>query len=60
MTNNIKENKIEILKFSYWEHFKFAKDMSHIYPPEHVKMKELQGTINDIAAEIKQLTDENE
>lgn len=59
MDNNIKEIRILILKHSYWEHFKFAKDVSHIYSPEHEKIIELQKTINQISEEIKQLSDEN-
>ena len=45
--------KLEILQYSYWEHFKAAKDLSFILPIEHPKRVELQNTINSLIVEIK-------
>ena len=48
----------EILQGSYWEHFKKAKDLALIYPPEHKKRKELELALNEISAKIKKATPE--
>ena len=45
--------ELEILQYSYWEHFKVAKDLSFILPIEHPKRVELQNTINSLIVEIK-------
>lgn len=42
----------EILQYNYWEHFKKAKDISLIYPPEHPKRIELQKNIDELLAKI--------
>lgn len=45
--------ELEILQYSYWEHFKAAKDLSFILHIEHPKRVELQNTINSLIVEIK-------
>lgn len=44
--------KLEILQASYWEHFKAAKDLALIYPPENEKIKRLTKTINELSEQI--------
>lgn len=43
---------LEILQFSYWEHFKAAKDLSLIYPPEHQKRVALEKALNEIQQKL--------
>lgn len=50
-----KQIKIELLEYSYWEHFKFAKDLSLILPLEHPKRKLLDEEITKILKELNQL-----
>jgi hypothetical protein len=47
--------KIEILEYSYWEHFKVLKDVALILPIEHPKRKKLENTINEILKELHEL-----
>jgi hypothetical protein len=47
--------KFEILQYSYWEHFKSAKELSLVLPPEHPKRILLQKESEKILAEIKEL-----
>lgn len=49
------EIRLEILKCSYWEHFKLAKDLSLILPVGHYKRKIIEKEINDISEEIKRV-----
>lgn len=50
MTESI---RLEILRFSYAEHFKAAKEIALILPPEHPKMKLLYKNADKILEEIK-------
>ena len=43
----------EILQQSYFEHFKAAKDLAHVFPPEHPKRVKLQIAIDEILFKIK-------
>ena len=45
---------IEILQYSYWEHFKAAKDLALILPINHPKRIELQNAIDSLSIKIKQ------
>lgn len=45
--------RLEILQCSYWEHFKAAKELALIFPPEHHRRIALQDEINKILDEIK-------
>lgn len=49
------ELKIEILEYSYWEHFKALKDIALILPIEHPKRKKLEKAINEILKELHEL-----
>lgn len=44
----------EILNFSYWEHFKKAKDLSMIYPPDHPERVLLQQVMDEMILKINQ------
>lgn len=44
--------KEEILRFSYWEHFKAAKELALIFPPDHPKIIGLNKSINEILEKI--------
>ncbi len=45
--------KHEILSASYWEHFKFAKELSLILPIEHPKRRLVNKNLNEISESIK-------
>ena len=47
--------KLEILEYSYWEHFKMAKDIALVLPIDHPKRKKLEKEINEMATEINEL-----
>ena len=47
--------KIEILEYSYWEHFKALKDIALILPIEHPKRKKLENEVNKILKELHEL-----
>lgn len=40
--------KREIQLASYWEHFKYAKDIALILPVDHPKRKLIEKTVNDL------------
>ena len=46
--------ELEILQYSYWEHFKAAKDLALILPIDHPKRIELQNTIDSLNIKIKE------
>jgi hypothetical protein len=46
---------IEILEYSYWEHFKALKDISLILPLNHPKRKKFEKTTNEILKELQDL-----
>ena len=50
--NNI---KLDILNASYWEHFKFAKDLALILPLDHPKRKRVEAEVDRIQKEILDL-----
>lgn len=49
------EIKLEILEYSYWEHFKYLKDISLILPINHPKRKNIEIEVNKIQKEIHRL-----
>jgi len=51
----VDEIRREILQGSYWEHFKKAKDLALILPPEHPKRIALEKELNDILDKINKL-----
>lgn len=42
----------EILKASYWEHFKFAKELALIYPVDHPKRIKVNMELNNIQSKL--------
>ena len=48
-------NKIEILEYSYWEHFKALKDISLVLPMTHPKRKKIEKSANEILEELHKL-----
>lgn len=50
--------EIEILTASYWEHFKFAKDLALILPLDHHKRKRIENEINIISDKLQKLKSE--
>ena len=51
--------KIEILEYSYWEHFKAMKDISLILPLTHPKRVKIGNALEDILCQLKKLKNEN-
>lgn len=47
--------KLEILEYSYWEHFKYAKDLQLILPLGHKKRIRLQKDMDEILEQIHEL-----
>lgn len=45
-------NGVDILLLNYWEHFKLAKDLALVYPPEHPKRKLLEQTLSELLNKI--------
>ncbi len=45
----------EILKASYWEHFKHVKDLSLIYPIDHHKRIAAENEMNNSQKQIIEL-----
>ena len=48
-------NKLEILEASYWEHYKFAKDLSTFLPLKHPKRQLLEDELNKQLKELNKL-----
>lgn len=47
------EIKLEILNGSYWEHFKYAKELALIYPLNHPKRVKIEKEVNIILEQLK-------
>lgn len=47
--------QLEILEYSYWEHFKMAKDTSLVLPLHNPKRKRIEEEMNKISNQIKEL-----
>ncbi len=47
--------KLEILESSYWEHFKYAKDLAYILPLDNPKRKKVELEVNRLSEEINKL-----
>ena len=48
----MKSIELELLQYSYWEHFKFAKDLSFVLPLNHTKRVKIEREINKIQQQI--------
>lgn len=49
------EISLEILEYSYWEHFKFAKDLALVLPLKHPKRVAMENKVNELAKELHEL-----
>ena len=49
------EIRMELLQYSYWEHIKFAKDLSFVLPLNHPKRVKIEREINKIIKEIHEI-----
>jgi len=47
--------KLELLEANYWEHFKYAKDLSLFLPLDHPKRTKIEKEINKIREEIEKI-----
>lgn len=60
LNNEIDMNiELEILEYSYWEHFKYAKDLNLILPLHHKKRVVLDNEMNKMLKRIHQIKNEN-
>ena len=50
--------KLEILEYSYWEHYKYLKDMSLILPLNHPKRIRVENEVNSMITEINKMKNE--
>ena len=39
-------NKLTILQYNYWEHFKVAKDLALVLPINHPRRKQVEDAMN--------------
>lgn len=49
------DHKKEILNYSYWEHFKYGKDLALILPLNHPKRLKIEEEINKILDQLREL-----
>jgi len=56
-TSSDNNNELEILEYSYWEHFRFAKDIALILPIEHPKRKKVEEELNRLQKRLQELKD---
>ena len=52
------EIELEILEYSYWEHFKFSKDLSLILPLKHPKRLLINKELDKMLERIHQIKNE--
>lgn len=44
--------RLEILSYSYWEHFKFEKELAYVLPVSHAKRKRIRKETQKILSQI--------
>ena len=49
--------QLDILNYSYWEHFKAEKDLALILPVEHKKRVKLRNHMDILLKQIHNITD---
>lgn len=47
--------KLDILNQSYWEHYKLARDIGHIYDIGHPKRIEIEKALNELLVDVNTL-----
>lgn len=55
----MKEIELEILRYNYWEHFKFAKDISLILPLNHPRRRIVEKELNILITRINELSNDD-
>lgn len=50
--------KLELLQYSYWEHYKAAKDLSFVLPLKHPKRQKIEKEINKIQKQIYEINND--
>ena len=58
MISAIMKNELEILNSSYWEHFKFSKELAGYLDLKHPKRVKLEIEINKMLVRIRELNAE--
>lgn len=48
------EHTLHILEANYWEHYKFAKDISMFYPHDHPKRIHVETETNKLLKELNE------
>jgi len=43
---------IEILQYNYWEHFKAAKELALVLPPDHPRRLEIDKAMRELLEKI--------
>jgi hypothetical protein len=51
--------KLEILEYSYWEHFKYAKDISMVLPVNNPKRLRVEEELNKMIKLIHEIKNNN-
>lgn len=52
------EIRYDILNWSYWEHYKFEKDLRFSSPKDNIKIQKVLDEMNDIIKNRKIIQDE--
>jgi len=47
--------ELEILKASYWEHYKYEKDLAYILPLDDPKRVKILEKVNKMSEQIREL-----
>lgn len=55
MKNDIYNLELEILEYSYQEHFKYLRDVSLILPIEHPKRIKVEKEVNELIIRINNI-----
>ncbi len=51
----MKAIELELLEANYWEHFKFAKDLSLYLPLNHPKRIKIESELNEMITIIQKI-----
>lgn len=52
--------RLQILEYSYWEHYKYAKDLQYVLPIDHPKRVKIEKLLNEMITEINLMKTEME
>ena len=51
--------RLELLEYSYWEHFGMAKSLANILPIDHPKRLRIENELKKIIAEMEEVSKNN-